>query len=140
MKSFVTSVLSLVLLLGVTSAFLSAFIATKGTKSTMQTAPLFGYVPDGFTEESYSKFKEDEKKKKKVTNLGHIGPRGFQSRSLRSFHEALNTGEASHLFPATDSKKRLAKKEIKHDDIPVSRAMTDRDLCCADVCSFSFVS
>ena len=106
----------------------------------MQTAPLFGYVPDGFTEESYSKFKEDEKKKKKVTNLGHIGPRGFQSRSLRSFHEALNTGEASHLFPATDSKKRLAKKEIKHDDIPVSRAMTDRDLCCADVCSFSFVS
>jgi hypothetical protein len=36
-----------------------------------------GYVPDGFTAESYKKFKEAEAKKKQA-NLGKLGPRGFQ--------------------------------------------------------------
>ena len=43
---------------------------------------VFGYVPDGFTAESYKKFKEEEAAKKKA-NLGRLGPRGFQSRSMQ---------------------------------------------------------
>jgi hypothetical protein len=38
------------------------------------------YAPEGFTPESYKKFKEDEKKRTATKNLGKLGPRGFQSR------------------------------------------------------------
>ena len=51
-----------------------------------------GYVPDGFTAESYKKFKEEEAKKK-AKNLGKLGPRGFQSRSMQAFQEAMERGE-----------------------------------------------
>jgi len=48
----------------------------------------YGYIPDGFTTESYTKFKAQEAKKKQATkNLGRMGPKGFQSRSFQSFQE-----------------------------------------------------
>ena len=80
---------------------------------------LFGYVPDGFTKESYAKFKAEEAKKKKTKNLGGLGPRGFKSRTFQSFQEALERGEASHLLPVMNAKERVAKGELKPEDIPV---------------------
>jgi hypothetical protein len=47
----------------------------------------FGYIPDGFTKESYAKFKAEEAKKKQKKNLGIMGPKGFQSRSFQSFQQ-----------------------------------------------------
>jgi hypothetical protein len=81
---------------------------------------LFGYVPDGFTKESYAKFKEQEKAKMAKKNLGGLGPRGFKSRSMQSFQEALERGEAEHLLPVFNAKERVKKGELKLEDIPVS--------------------
>jgi hypothetical protein len=81
---------------------------------------VFGYVPDGFTKESYAKFKEEEKKKLAKTNLGGVGPRGFKSQSMQSFQEALERGEAEHLLPVFNAAERVKKGELKVEDIPVS--------------------
>ena len=66
----------------------------------------YGYVPDGFTPESYKKFQEQERKKKEKKNLGRMGPKGFQSRSMQSFQEAMERGEATHLMPVFNAKER----------------------------------
>ena len=106
-----------------------------GQASAFQTAPvpstrfisdssLYGYVPDGFTKESYAKFKEEEKKKAAKQNLGGVGPRGYRSRSMQSFQEALERGEAAHLMPVENAKEKLARGEIKLEDIPVSWIVT----------------
>jgi hypothetical protein len=87
--------------------------------SSISTA-LNGYVPSGFTPESYKKFKEEEAKKTAKKNLGNLGPRGFQSRSMQSFQEAMERGEATHLLPVFNAKERVAKGELKIEDIPVS--------------------
>lgn len=79
---------------------------------------MYGYVPDGFTKESYAKFKAEEAKKKQNKNLGRLGPKGFQSRSFQSFQEALERGEASHLMPVLNAKERVKKGEIRMEDIP----------------------
>jgi hypothetical protein len=76
------------------------------------------YIPDGFTKESYAKFKEEERKKNAKKNLGGVGPKGFRSRSMQSFQEALERGEAEHLLPVFNAKERLAKGELKLEDIP----------------------
>lgn len=76
------------------------------------------YIPDGFTKESYAKFKEEERKKNAKKNLGGVGPKGFKSRSMQSFQEALERGEAEHLLPVMNAKERVAKGELKLEDIP----------------------
>lgn len=79
---------------------------TKTTKST--STSLNGYIPDGFTKESYAKFKKEEAAKKAKKNLGRMGPKGFKSRSFQSFQEALERGEAEHLLPVMNAKERYA--------------------------------
>lgn len=64
------------------------------------------YIPDGFTKESYKKFKDKEKNKNKGKNLGKVGPKGFQSRSFQSFQEALERGDAKHLMPVENAKEK----------------------------------
>jgi hypothetical protein len=114
MKSL-TWILSLSALLGVQSFTSSSSIgATTRTSSTRA----FGYVPAGFTAESYKKFKEDEKKKSSKKNLGGVGPRGFKSRSFQSFQEALEKGEAAHMMPVFNAKEKVKKGIIKQEDIP----------------------
>ncbi len=79
------------------------------------------YIPTGFTKESWGKFKAAEQKKKDELakkNLGRLGPKGFQSRSFQSFQEALERGEATHLLPVENARERLAKGELKPEDIP----------------------
>jgi hypothetical protein len=80
---------------------------------------LYGYIPSGFTPEQYKQFQESEKKKAAAKkNLGNMGPRGFKSRSMQSFQEAMERGEATHLMPVFNAKERVKKGEIKVQDIP----------------------
>jgi len=111
MKSFgAVAALSLVL-----SA--EAFTTSTLPDSSVSSTARYGYVPDGFTPESYKKFKEEEKKKQQK-NLGRLGPRGFKSRSFQSFQEALERGEAGHLMPVFNAEERVKKGELKIEDIP----------------------
>lgn len=104
------------------AAFQTFPLATERASGVVR----FAYVPDGFTKESYAKFKADEaKKKQKKKNLGELGPKGFQSRSFQSFQEALERGEAKHLMPVTNAKKRIAAGELREEDIPVSSGRVD---------------
>jgi hypothetical protein len=108
-----------------TSAFVSlclvasaaAFQGTSLSHARASTS-LYGYVPSGFTPESYKKFKEDEAKKQKGKNLGGVGPRGFKSRSFQSFQEALERGEAKHMLPVFNAEEKVRKGLIKREDIP----------------------
>jgi len=77
----------------------------------------YAYVPAGFTPESWKKFQQNEKAKQQ-RNLGKLGPRGFESRSMQSFQEALERGEAAHLMPMFNAKEKLAKGKIRQEDIP----------------------
>lgn len=87
-------------------------------KSNIATR-LYGYVPSGFTPEQFKKFKEDEKRKAAAKkNLGGMGPRGFKSRSMQSFQEAMERGEATHLMPVFNAKERVKRGELKVEDIP----------------------
>jgi len=91
---------------------------TQPSKSACASR-LYGYVPSGFTPEQYKKFKEDEKKKATAKkNLGGMGPRGFKSRSMQSFQEAMERGEAKHLMPVFNAKERVKRGELKVQDIP----------------------
>jgi hypothetical protein len=89
------------------------------SSSLRTSTSLNGYVPSGFTPEQYKKFQAEEAKKKKK-NLGSMGPKGFQSRSMQSFQEALEKGDTTHLMPVFNAKERVRKGEIKAQDIPVS--------------------
>ena len=86
--------------------------------STTRTSAVVvnGYVPDGFTADSYKKFKEAEAKKKATKNLGRLGPRGFESRSMQSFQEALERGEATHLMPVFNAEERIKKGELRPEE------------------------
>ncbi len=109
------SVVALFLLSGADS-----FLIAPLSLSRTSLVSVNQYVPDGFTAESYRKFKEEEKKKLAKQNLGGVGPRGFKSRSMQSFQEALERGEAEHLLPVFNAKEKVKKGELKVEDIPVS--------------------
>ena len=107
---------------------LTALLLVAGGANGFSTAPLstsrsassvvvnMGYVPDGFTAESYKKFKEEEAKKKATKNLGRLGPRGFESRSMQSFQEALERGEADHLMPVFNAQEKIKRGEIRPEE------------------------
>lgn len=86
--------------------------------SALSTTALYEYIPSGFTKKQWAAFKAKEKKEKDAKNLGRLGPRGFQSRSMQSFQEALERGEADHLMPMFNAKEKLKRGEIKQTDIP----------------------
>jgi len=45
-------------------------------------------------------------------------PREFKSRSMQSFQEALERGEAEHLMPVFNAKQKIARGELRQEDIP----------------------
>jgi len=81
---------------------------------------VFRHEQDFVTQLLFSdkKFKEAEKEKLNKKNLGGVGPRGFKSRSMQSFQEAMERGEAQHLLPVMNAKERIKKGELKPEDIP----------------------
>eukprot|EP00985_Skeletonema_marinoi_P002037 scaffold827_cov137-Skeletonema_marinoi.AAC.6 len=86
--------------------------------SPSSSTTLYEYIPSGFNKQSWAAFKSKEVEAKKAKNLGRMGPKGFQSRSMQSFQEALERGEAEHLLPVFNAKQRIAKGELKEEDIP----------------------
>jgi hypothetical protein len=106
------------------SLLVGASAFTQQSLSTSRSSDLvaYGYIPSGFTPEQYNKFKAEEAKKKAKANLGGVGPRGFKSRSMQSFQEAMERGEANHLLPVFNAKEKIKKGELKKEDIPVSIA------------------
>ena len=76
---------------------------------------LYAYIPSGLTPEEWA---AQKKKDKKTQNLGGVGPRGFKSRSMQSFQEAMERGEAKHLMPMFNAKEKLRKGKIRKEDIP----------------------
>lgn len=108
------SVAVLSMLMGA-EAFMSSTLPKSQTPGLTVS---YGYVPDGFTPESYAEFKKKEAAKMKTKNLGGLGPRGFKSRSMQSFQEALERGEASHLLPVFNAEEKIRKGELKPEDIP----------------------
>jgi hypothetical protein len=110
-----STAIALILLVGA-SAFTQQSLSTSRSSNLVA----YGYVPAGFTPEQYKKFKADEAKKKAKSNLGGVGPRGFKSRSMQSFQEAMDRGEAGHLLPVFNAKERIKSGELKKEDIPVS--------------------
>jgi len=75
---------------------------------------LMGYVPDGLSKEQWEKIKNKERAAK--SGLGRVGARGFKSRSMHSFQEALERGEANHLMPVNPDLVKAGK--IKPEDVP----------------------
>ena len=65
------------------------------------------YIPDGLSKAEWTKIKSKEAAAKK--GLGKIGARGFKSRSMESFQKAMEAGEATHLLPVFDAKKKVRK-------------------------------
>ncbi|KAL7527501.1 hypothetical protein ACHAXR_001990 [Thalassiosira sp. AJA248-18] len=92
--------------------------STTPVAASRSATALYEYIPSGFNKASWAKFKKEEADKKKAANLGRMGPKGFQSRSMQSFQEALERGEAAHLLPMENAAERLRKGEIKKEDIP----------------------
>ncbi len=108
-------------ILVVVALFLSGVDAFQPAqpKKCSSASCLYGYVPSGFTPDQYKKFKEEERKKAAAKkNLGGMGPRGFKSRSMQSFQEAMERGEATHLMPVFNAKERVKRGELKVEDIP----------------------
>mmetsp|Transcript_6836 Transcript_6836/g.11171 ORF Transcript_6836/g.11171 Transcript_6836/m.11171 type:complete len:263 (+) Transcript_6836:23-811(+) len=88
------------------------------SSSTTTTTTLYEYIPSGFNKQTWAAFKKKEAEAKKAKNLGRMGPKGFKSRSMQSFQEALERGEAEHLLPVFNAKQKIAKGELREEDIP----------------------
>mmetsp|Transcript_3801 Transcript_3801/g.11796 ORF Transcript_3801/g.11796 Transcript_3801/m.11796 type:complete len:81 (-) Transcript_3801:10-252(-) len=67
----------------------AAFVAAPTSASTSRVAPLSAYVPDGLTPAQWAAMQKKEKEQKAKKNFGQAGARGFKSRSMQSFVEAL---------------------------------------------------
>merc|ERR1719392_436933 len=76
------------------------------------------YVPDGLSPAQWKAMQQKEKAKAAAANNAKNGARGFKSRSFKSFQESLERGENAKNFALFDAKKKLARGEIKMQDIP----------------------
>ena len=74
--------------------------------------PLYaGYVPDGIEPEEYEKIKKKEATASKKTDR-----KTYKSRSFNSFVEAMEKGQATHLFPVDP--RRIKSGEVPIEDVP----------------------
>ncbi|KAJ8609418.1 hypothetical protein CTAYLR_009095 [Chrysophaeum taylorii] len=80
------------------------------------TAVGMGYVPDGLSKEQWEALKKKESDERKKKNFGAGGARGFKSRSMWSFIEAYEKGEAQHLYPVNPAKVKSGEIALK--DVP----------------------
>jgi len=96
--------------------FAGAFVAQTMPASVSRTSSLSAYVPDGLSASQWEAMKKKEKADQKKKNFGAGGARGFKSRSMQSFVEALENGEATHLFAVDPRKVKAGKIPLK--DVP----------------------
>ena len=99
--------LALALLAAPTTA---AFFADPQTLATRQVRT-FAYVPSGMDPVAYAALKKKENGTSKKSDR-----KSFKSRSFNSFVEAMEKGEATHVF-AVDPRK-IASGEVPIEDVP----------------------
>lgn len=93
-------------------------ISTTRTAATNANTKLWmGYVPDGLTATEYERIKKADQKKI-GKDLGKLGPRGFQSRSLQAWQEAMEQGKDGHKFAPIGYKEAVRNGKLKMTDIP----------------------
>jgi hypothetical protein len=84
------------------------------------TAPgltkLSAYVPSGMSAAEWKKIQDKEKQQRTGKNFGAGGARGFKSRSFNSFVDAMERGEATHLFAVNPDEVRKGNIALK--DVP----------------------
>ena len=68
------------------------------------------------SKEEWAKIQKKEVEAKKTKKFGLGGARGFESRSMQSFQEARERGEADHLFPVNPADVASGKIPLK--DVP----------------------
>jgi len=89
----------------------SAFFCNKKQIRNRKVLLYVGYVPDGIDPEEYAALKKREAKASKKTDR-----KAYKSRSFNSFVEAMEKGEATHLF-AVDPQK-VKSGEVPIEDVP----------------------
>jgi hypothetical protein len=116
MKTTFTSTITIIIALGMIPSHY-AFTAQRQATFVQRVAPLNAYVPAGLSAAEYKRIKEADQKKL-GKNLGGVGPRGFKSRSLKSWQEARERGETDHFMAPLGYREALKKGEIKKEDVP----------------------
>ena len=99
-----------------THAFPTATSRSR-SKLVVSLTKLQAYIPDGLTAEEYNRIKDSDKTKL-GKNLGRLGPRGFESRSLQAWQQAMDQGEAGHKFAPLSYKKKLSSGQMRPEEIP----------------------
>ena len=89
----------------------SAFFVNIQQTRNIRVLLYAGYVPDGIDPEEYKQLKKKEANSSKKTDR-----KAYKSRSFNSFVEALEKGEATHLF-AVDPRK-VKSGEVPIEDVP----------------------
>ena len=77
---------------------------------------LSAYVPSGMSAAEWKKIQDKEKQQRTGKNFGAGGARGFKSRSFNSFVDAMERGEATHLFAVNPDEVRKGNIALK--DVP----------------------
>ena len=116
MKTTFTSAITIIFALGMIPSHY-AFTAHHQPTFVQRLVHLNGYVPNGLSADEYQRIKQADQKKK-GTNLGGLGPRGFKSRSMQSWQEAYERGETNHYLAPVGYREALKKGEIKKEDVP----------------------
>jgi len=75
------------------------------------------YIPDGLTPEEYARIKAADKRKL-GQDLGRLGPRGFQSRSMQAWQQAYDKGTAGHTFAPIQYKQQLRSGKLRPEEVP----------------------
>lgn len=114
-----TSIFFTVAILLSASPFAQAFAPMPAAPTSLRstTSLSVGYVPDGLTSSEYKKIKQQDRNKM-GKDLGRLGPRGFQSRSMQAWQEAYERGETGHAFAPFGYREKLKKGEIRKDEVP----------------------
>lgn len=111
-----TTALTALALCGVATAYVSPVTTSAVSRHATRVEPLFGYVPDGLSKSEWEAIKKKEADERKKKNFGEGGTRGFKSRSMWSFIEAYEKGEAQHLYPVNPAKVKSGEIALK--DVP----------------------
>jgi hypothetical protein len=117
MKTTFTTTITIVFAMGMLPSSSNSFTAQHQPTFVHRLAPLHAYVPDGLSAAEYQRIKQADQKKL-GNNLGGLGPRGFKSRSLKSWQTAHERGEANHFLAPLGYREALKKGEIKKEDVP----------------------
>lgn len=98
-------------------AFTSPAIPGHHIGLTVTSSSLNAYIPDGLSVSDYQRIKAQDKKKI-GKDLGRLGPRGFQSRSMQAWQEAYERGQASHAFAPFGYREALQQGKLAKKDVP----------------------